>query len=164
MELVTPGIGLIFWTAFTFIVVLLILRAVAWKPILGALSEREKTIAESLSAAEKAKQEMAALNVENQRLLQEARTEREKILRDAKSVAEKLVTEAKEKAIEESNRIINSAQEAIRNEKQAALTEVRNQVAHLSLTIAEKLLKNELSNKNAQVELAKSFMNEIKTN
>jgi F-type H+-transporting ATPase subunit b len=164
MDLVTPGVGLIFWTTLTFIVVLLILRKFAWKPILGALDEREKVIADSLEAAEKAKEEMAALNAENQKLLQEARAEREKILREAKMVADRFVNEAKEKAIEESNRIIAAAQEAIRNEKQAAMTEVRNQVANLSLTIAEKLLKKELSNKNAQIELAKSFMNEIKAN
>ncbi|SFE96936.1 F0F1 ATP synthase subunit B [Thermoflexibacter ruber] len=164
MDLVTPGVGLIFWTALTFVVVLVILRRFAWKPILGALDEREKTIADSLAAAEKAKEEMAALNAQNQKLLQEAIAEREKILREAKAVADRFVNEAKEKAIEESNRIIASAQEAIRNEKQAAMTEVRNQVANLSLTIAEKLLKNELSNKNAQIELAKSFMNEIKAN
>ncbi|GAB4184812.1 MAG: F0F1 ATP synthase subunit B [Thermoflexibacter sp.] len=164
MDLVTPGVGLIFWTALTFVVVLIILRRFAWKPILGALDEREKTIADSLAAAGKAKEEMAALNAQNQKLLQEAIAEREKILREAKAVADRFVNEAKEKAIEESNRIIASAQEAIRNEKQAAMTEVRNQVANLSLTIAEKLLKSELSNKNAQIELAKSFMNEIKVN
>ncbi len=164
MDLVTPSIGLIFWTSLTFLTVFFILRSVAWKPILSALDEREKTIADSLATAEKAKQEMAALNVENARLLQEARAEREKMLKDAKTVADRLVGEAKDKAIEESNRIIAAAQEAIKNEKQAALTEVRNQVAHLSLTIAEKLLKNELSNKNAQVTLAQSFMNELKTN
>jgi F-type H+-transporting ATPase subunit b len=164
MDLVTPGVGLIFWTSLTFVVVLVILRRFAWKPILGALDEREKTIADSLAAAEKAKEEMATLNAQNQKLLQEAIAEREKILREAKVVADRFVNEAKEKAIEESNRIIASAQEAIRNEKQAAMTEVRNQVANLSLIIAEKLLKNELSNKNAQIELAKSFMNEIKAN
>lgn len=164
MDLVTPSIGLIFWTSLTFITVFLILRKVAWQPILGALDEREKTIADSLATAEKAKQEMALLNVENARLLQEARTEREKMLKDAKTVADRLVNEAKDKAVEESNRIIASAQEAIKNEKQAALTEVRNQVAHLSLTIAEKLLKNELGNKNAQLDLAQNFLKEIKSN
>jgi F-type H+-transporting ATPase subunit b len=164
MDLVTPSIGLIFWTSLTFLTVFFILRSVAWKPILGALDEREKAIVDSLATAEKAKQEIAALNVENARLLQEARVEREKMLKDAKIVADRLVGEAKEKAIEESNRIITSAQEAIKNEKQAALTEVRNQVAHLSLTIAEKLLKNQLTNRDAQVELAQSFMNEMKTN
>lgn len=164
MDLVTPGVGLIFWTTLTFVIVLIILRRFAWKPILGALDEREKTIADSLAAAERAKEEMAALNAQNQKLLQEAIAEREKILREAKAVADRVVNEAKEKAIEESNRIIASAQEAIRNEKQAAMTEVRNQVANLSLTIAEKLLRSELSNKNAQIALAKSFMNEIKAN
>ncbi|TAH20738.1 MAG: ATP synthase F0 subunit B [Cytophagales bacterium] len=164
MDLVTPSIGLIFWTSLTFITVFFILRKFAWQPILGALDEREKTIADSLATAEKAKQEMAVLNVENARLLQEARTEREKMLKDAKTVADRLVNEAKDKAIEESNRIIASAQEAIKNEKQAALTEVRNQVASLSLTIAEKLLKNELGNKNAQLDLAQNFLKEIKSN
>ena len=164
MDLVTPSIGLIFWTSLTFISVFLILRKFAWQPILGALDEREQTIADSLATAEKAKQEMASLNVENARLLQETRVEREKMLKDAKTVADRLVGEAKDRAIEESNRIITAAQEAIKNEKQAALTEVRNQVAHLSLTIAEKLLKNELSNKNAQIDLAQSFLKEIKSN
>ncbi len=164
MDLVTPSIGLIFWTSLTFITVFFILRKFAWKPILGALDEREKTIADSLATAERAKQEMATLNVENARLLQETRAEREKLLKDAKTVADRLVGEAKDKAIEESNRIIASAQEAIKNEKQAALTEVRNQVAHLSLTIAEKLLKNELSNKNSQIDLAQNFLKEIKSN
>lgn len=164
MDLVTPSIGLIFWTSLTFITVFFILRKFAWKPILGALDEREKTIADSLATAEKAKQEMAILNVENARLLQETRAEREKLLKDAKTIADRLVNEAKDKAIEESSRIIASAQEAIKNEKQAALTEVRNQVAHLSLTIAEKLLKNELSNKNSQIDLAQNFLKEIKSN
>jgi len=164
MDLVTPSIGLIFWTSLTFITVFFILRKFAWQPILGALDEREKTIADSLATAERAKQEMAVLNVENARLLQETRAEREKMLKDAKSVADRLVGEAKDKAIEESNRIISSAQEAIKNEKQAALTEVRNQVAHLSLTIAERLLKNELSNKDAQINLAQNFLKEIKSN
>lgn len=164
MDLVTPSIGLIFWTSLTFITVFFILRKFAWQPILGALDEREKTIADSLATAERAKQEMAVLNVENAKLLQETRAEREKMLKDAKSVADRLVGEAKDKAIEESNRIISSAQEAIKNEKQAALTEVRNQVAHLSLTIAERLLKNELSNKDAQINLAQNFLKEIKSN
>ena len=164
MELVTPGFGLIFWTSLTFLLVVVILRSVAWKPILSSLEEREKSIHDALSSAEKAKQEMASLQASNEKLLQEARLERDKILRDAKAVADKTIADAKTKAEAEANRIVSSAQEAIQNEKQAALTEVKNQVANLSLTIAEKILKQELSNRTAQEQLAKTFLNELKVN
>jgi F-type H+-transporting ATPase subunit b len=164
MQLVTPAIGLIFWTALTFLIVLFLLSRFAWKPILSALSEREKNIADALSAAEAAKQEMAKLKSQNEALLQEARQERDKILREAKTASDRLISEATEKATAESNKIIASAQEVIQNEKMAALAEVKNQVAALSLSITEKLLKKELSDKDAQLALIKNFMNETKVN
>jgi F-type H+-transporting ATPase subunit b len=164
MELVTPGLGLIFWTSFLFLVVLFLLSRFAWKPIVTALHEREQSIADALNAAQKAKDDMASLTAKNQELLKEAQTEREKIMKEAKAVADKMIAEAKERATVESNRIIAAAQEAIRNEKQSALAEVKTQVATLSLLIAEKLIRKNLQSDDSQIALVQTFLKETKLN
>lgn len=161
MDLVTPGLGLIFWQTVLFLIILFLLGKFAWKPILSALGEREKSIEDALESAKKAKQEMENLKAENESLLQEARLERDKILKDAQSAASNIVEEAKGKASEESTRMIENAKAAISNEKQAALTEVRNLAATLSIEIAEKLIKKELENKKAQEALVDSYIKEV---
>ena len=164
MELVTPGIGLLFWQTVTFLIVLFLLGKFAWKPIMNALHERETSIENALSAAEKAKLEMQALKADNEKLLAEARLERDRILKEASDAANNLVETAKQKANEEGARMIAQARESIENEKRAAITEVKNMAATLSLEIAEQILKRELSDKNAQQVLAQNYISEVTLN
>ncbi len=161
MELVTPGIGLIIWQAVTFLIVLFLLTKFAWKPIMKALHEREASIENALSAAEQAKLEMQGLKAENEKLLAQARLERDKILREASEAGNSLVETAREKANEEGARMITIAREAIENEKRAAIAEVKNQAASLSIEIAERILRRELSDPKAQQELAKDYVREV---
>lgn len=161
MELVNPGIGLIIWTAVTFVIVLLLLRKFAWKPILEGLRQREDFIDESIRAAENAKAEMAKLKAENEVLLDQARAEREKIIREANVAAKNLIEEAKGEAQKQAQRQLDDARIAINTEKQAALAEVKQQVANLSLEIAEKLLRRELSNETAQKALVQDYVDNL---
>ncbi|WP_266203432.1 F0F1 ATP synthase subunit B [Pontibacter kalidii] len=164
MELVTPGIGLIFWQTVVFLLVLFLLGKFAWKPIMSALHERETSIENALSAAEKAKLEMQALKADNEKLLAEARMERDKILREASEAANNIVEASKQKANEEGARMIEQAREAIENEKRAAITEVKNMAASLSLEIAEQILRRELSDKTSQQALAQDYIREVTLN
>ena len=162
--LVTPHLGLIFWSALTFIIVLFVLSKYAWKPILNAVKERELSIERALSQAEKARNEMAKLQAENEKLLEEARVERDKILREAQVVAANIVNDAKSKASEEGNRLLENAKSAITIEKNAALSEIKTQVATLSVQIAEKLLRRELQSEKAQQELVSDYISDLKLN
>ena len=164
MGLVTPGIGLIFWTTLSFLVVLFLLKKMAWKPILTALKEREESITKALAAADKAKFEMAELKAGNKKLVNEARSEREQMLKEARETKNKLITDAKEMATDEANKIIKSAHETIKTEKEAAIAELKNQVSQLSIDIAEKILKNELKDPSKHDELVKNSINEFKLN
>ena len=150
MELLTPGLGLIFWQLVGFLVLLFILGKFAWKPILGALHDREASIEDALKAADKARNEMAQLKADNEKLLAEARKERETMLKEATAVANQIREEGREQASQESARILADARAAIETQKQAALAEVKQQVADLSLHIAEKILRNQLDNPQAQ--------------
>jgi F-type H+-transporting ATPase subunit b len=161
MELVTPGLGLIFWQTITFLIVLFLLSKFAWKPIMKALHEREASIEQALSAAEKAKLEMQGLKAENEKLLAEARMERDKILKEASEAGNNIVESARLKANEEGARMIAVAREAIENEKRAAITEVKNQAATLSIEIAERILRRELSDPKAQQALAQDYVREV---
>lgn len=164
MDLVTPEIGLVFWTSLVFIIVLIILRRVAWKPILTAVSEREESIENALSSAEKAREEVANMKADNERILNEARAERDAILKEAREMKDSIVTEAKAKATEEGDKMITAAQEAIHNQKQAAITELKNQVAALSIEIAEKILRQQLADKDSQKEMVDKMLKEIGQN
>ena len=164
MELVTPGIGLIFWQLVTFLIVLFLLTKFAWKPIMNALREREVSIENALSAAEKAKLEVQGLKAENEKLLAEARLERDRILKDAAEASNHLIETAKQKANEEGSRMIAHAREAIENEKMAAITEVKNMAAGLSVEIAERILRRELSDPQAQQALAQDYISEVTLN
>lgn len=164
MELVKPAIGLIFWMLLTFGIVLFLLKKFAWKPILTIIKEREKSIADALESAEHAKREMKNLKAGNEKLLAEARLERDKILKEAGDIRDSLITEAKSKAKVEADKIISSARETINNEKNAALAELKNQVASLSIDIAEKILRSELSNEDKQKALVSTLLQDVKLN
>ena len=164
MELITPGFGLIFWQTVTFLAVLFILGKFAWKPILTALKEREDSIEDALSAAEKAKQEMADLKAENEKLLDQARLERDKILKDATAAANKLKDEARDEAGKISAKMLEDAKNAINNEKKSALIEIKNEVAVLSIQIAEKLLRKNLEDDKAQKSLVNEFIKDLNNN
>ena len=153
MELVTPEIGLIFWTTIVFLLLLIVLKKYAWKPILAAVDERNKSIEDALKAADKAKKEMLALNTDNERILIEAKKERDVLLKEGREIKDNIVAEAKDKAKIEADKILTTAKEQINNEKMKAITELKNQVAEISIDIAEKILKSELSDKNKQKEL-----------
>lgn len=164
MDLITPGLGLVFWTIITFLILLIILKKFAWKPILGAVSEREESIKNALLSAENARKEMQNLHADNQRILQEARLERDAMLKDAREMKEKMVADAKNEAQAQGLKMIEQAKAAIEGEKNAALAELKSHVATLSLEIAEKLLKDELSNKEAQVKLVEKMLGDAKLN
>ena len=153
MELVTPEIGLIFWTTTVFLLLLIVLKKYAWKPILAAVDERNKSIEDALKAADKAKKEMLALNTDNERILIEAKKERDALLKEGREIKDNIIAEAKDKAKIEADKILITAKEQINNEKMKAITELKNQVAEMSIDIAEKILKSELSDKNKQKEL-----------
>ncbi|HTX89033.1 MAG TPA: F0F1 ATP synthase subunit B [Bacteroidales bacterium] len=164
MELISPGIGLIFWMTLAFLAILYVLGKYAWKPILKALKEREVTIHHSLNEAEKARKEMEKLKFSNEKLLQEAKNERDTILNEARKIKDKIIEEAKVKANEEVNRILAVARENIQNEKMSAMTELKNQLAYLSLEVAEKILKRELSDEGKQEAYIKELLKDVKFN
>lgn len=164
MEFVTPGLGLIFWMTVTFLIVLFLLKKFAWKPILNMIHEREKSIEDALASAERAKREMAELQASNERILNEARAERDKMLKEAREAKEVMITEAKARAQKEADRLLASARENIQNEKNAAIAELKNQVATLSIEIAEKILKEHLSSDDKQKSLVKSLMQNVNLN
>ena len=162
MELVSPGIGLIIWTLITFLLVLFLLKNFAWGPIMDALTQRESFIEDSLKAAENAKAEMANLKAENERLIDEAKVERDKIIKEATAAARQIVEEANVEASKEAKKRIEEARVAINTEKQAALAEVKTQVAELSVQIAEKLMRQQLTNEAAQKALVQDYIRDLK--
>lgn len=164
MDLITPDLGLLFWTGIVFILLLFLLTKFAWKPILNMVNKREKDIEEALELAKKTRAEMAALQSQNENLLKEAKVERDAIVKDAREVATKMVEEAKEKAKAEGDKMIEGARMAIEAEKNAALAEVKAQVADLAVEIAEKVLKESLSDGAKQKELATSLAEELNFN
>ena len=164
MQLLTPSFGLLIWTLVAFLVVFFILKKYAWPAIVGGLKKREQTIAEALATAEKVKGEMAQLKNENEALLASAREERTKLLKEARETKDKIINEAKDQARTEANKIIVEAQAAINAQKMAALTDVKNQVGKLVIEVSEKVLRKELSNKNAQETYIKDLVQEVKMN
>lgn len=164
MELVTPSIGLVFWTTISFICLLILLRKFAWKPILGAIHEREQSIDEALNKAELAKQEMARLTAQNQDLMQQARAERDEILKEAKTLKDGILNEAKKQAQVEGSKLIEKAKIEIENQKKAALAEVKDQVSSLSLEIAERVLRTQLDDKTKQEALVANLLKDVELN
>jgi len=164
MQLLQPGLGLLFWTFLAFITVFLILKKFAWGPILSSLKEREEGIAASIATADKLKAEMAQMASENEALMQKAREERAIMIKEAKETADKMVAEAKDKAKAEYDRIVGDAQVAINQQKNAAITDVKNQVGALVIEVSEKILRRELSNKSEQENYIKELANSVKLN
>src|ERR1700744_1142378 len=162
MDLVTPNLGLVFWTTLCFAILLFILAKFAWKPILASINEREKSIESALSMAEAAKEEMARLTSENDALLKEARAERDLILREAKQMKDQIVNEAKDAAQAEGARIIERAKLEIDNQKAIAMADVKNQVANLSIEIAEKILRKQFEDQKKQDALVADLLKEVK--
>lgn len=164
MQLVTPGIGLLFWMLVSFSLVLFILSKYAWKPIMKGIHQREDTIEKALEAANDAKKEMLTLKAGNEQLLRDAKDERDALMRDARKLKEAILEEAREKANEEASRIIENARENIQFEKMAAINELKNQIATISIEIAEKLIGKELENIDQQKKLTEKLVNEVKIN
>lgn len=164
MNLVTPDIGLIFWSTLFFLILLILLGKFAWPSILTAIRARNESIRKALDAADKAKEEMAKLKADNERILEEARAERDALLREARQVKEKLIADAREKADEEAKKIIRSARESIHAEKTAAINEIKVQIAKLSVEIAERILREKLKDSKAQQKLVDKLISEADLN
>lgn len=158
------SLGLFFWQAILFIALILLLKKFAWKPILDSVNEREEGIKNALDSAEKAKLEMQNLQADNQKLLKEAREERESMLKEARDIKNKMIEDAKGEAQSQANKMIAQAQAAIEGEKKAAIADLKTQVANLSIEIAEKVVREELSNKDKQIKLVESMLGEAKLN
>ena len=164
MDLLTPEFGLFFWTLLAFLIVFFILKKFAWKPILNMLGEREQGIADSIATAERVKEEMSQLKSENEKLLMQAREERTAMLREAKETRDKIVGEAKDLAKAEANKIIIDAQHQIEQQKNAALTAVKNEIGSLAIEVAEKILRKQLNAADGQEMYMKMLAEEIKLN
>ncbi|WP_297089164.1 F0F1 ATP synthase subunit B [uncultured Draconibacterium sp.] len=164
MELINPSSGTIFWMIIAFGVVLFVLKKFAWKPILAALKEREDSIASALNSAEEAKKEVAGLKADNEKIIAEARREKEAILKEAKELKDKIIAEAKEIASAEGQKTIEQARQQIQAEKTAAVNDIKKQVAQLSVTIAEKVIRKELGNKAEQEKMVNGLVDDIKLN
>ncbi len=153
--------GLFVWQSLLFVGLLFLLAKFAWKPILSAVEERENTIKDALDSAEKAKADMEAVQADNKRILKEARAEREALIAEAKKTSTQMINEAKEAAQGEADKIAKAAQAAIAQEKNAALNEIKNQVASLSVEIAQKVLQGELADEKKQQSLVEKLVNDI---
>lgn len=156
--------GLFFWLILIFVGLILLLKKFAWKPILDAVNEREEGIRNALLSAENAKREMQNLTADNEKLLAEARAERDLMLKEAREMREKMIADSKTDAQAEGARMIEQAKTAIQAEKNAAMSELKAQVSTLSLEIAEKLLKTELSNKDSQKQLVEKMLGDVTLN
>ena len=156
------SLGLFFWQTLLFIALVFLLWRYAWKPILKAINDREEGIKNALAAAEDAKKEMQNVTADSEKLLQEARAEREIMLKEAREIKDKIVADAKELAQVEGDKLIKQAQATIESEKKAAVSDIKNQVAELSVGIAEKIIKEQLANKNKQLKMVDEMLNDIK--
>ena len=164
MQLLTPDLGLLVWTLLAFLIVFFLLKKFAWPQIIKGLNDREANIAESIATAEKVKLEMSQLKSDNESLLAQAREERAQMIKDAKEASNKMISEAKEKARTEYDRIIGEAQVAILQQKNAALTDVKNQVGNLVIEVSEKVLRRELANRGEQENFIKQLAEVVKLN
>ena len=162
MDLVSPNPGLILWTAITFLILLFILRKYAWKPILQAVTDRENSIESALLKADAAREEMGRLTNENEALLKQARAERDAIIAEGTKVKNQIISEAKESAQKEGARQVELARQEINTQKAIAIADVKNQVASLSLEIAEKILRKQFEDQKKQDELVKELLKEVK--
>jgi F-type H+-transporting ATPase subunit b len=158
------SLGLFVWQSLAFVILLFLLKKFAWKPILDAVDEREQGIKTALESAEKAKMEMKNLQADNEKLLKEARLERDAMLKEARDLKNKMIEDAKDEARSEATKLMQQAQLAIVTEKESAIAELKAQVALLSIEIAEKVLKSELSDDQKQEALVESLLKDAKIN
>ena len=158
------SLGLFFWQTLLFIALVFLLWKFAWKPILNAVNDREEGIKNALAAAEEAKKEMQNVTADSEKLLQEARAEREVMLKEAREIKDKIVADARDQAQIEGDKLIKQAQATIESEKKAAVADIKNQVADLSLQIAEKVIKEQLSDDKKQIKLVDDMLGDIKLN
>ena len=156
------SIGLFFWQTIIFVILIFLLKKFAWSPILKAVNDREQGIKDALDSAEAAKKEMQSLQADNEKIMKEARAERDSLLKEARDLKNSIVSQAKDEAKDEAQKIIESANEAILNEKNAAVSEIKKQVASLSIEIAEKLLKEKLSDDNKQMKIVEDLIKDVK--
>lgn len=164
MELITPGIGLIFWTSIIFLILMIVLGKFAWKPINKMISDRNQSIEDALNMAEKAREEMKELKAGNEKIMAEARIERDNILKEAKELKDQIVAEAKKEAGKEVEKLKKSASMEIAAQKSAAVEEIRNQVLDLSVLVAEKVIRREVKDKNANQVLVDDILKDVKFN
>jgi F-type H+-transporting ATPase subunit b len=162
MDLLIPEFGTIFWAFIGFSIVFFILAKFAWKPVLKGLKERDASIAQALQAAESAKRDVSQLHHENEKLLAEAKAERDKIIQEAREFKDTVMNNAHEQAKQEGHKMITEAREAIRNERAAAIQDIKRQVAELSVAISEKILVKELSDPQKQQDLIDKTLNDLK--
>jgi F-type H+-transporting ATPase subunit b len=158
------SLGLFVWQSLIFIGLVLLLKKFAWKPILDAVNEREEGIKNALLSAENAKKEMQNLKSDNEKLVAEARLERDAMMKEAREIKEKMINDAKAEAQAQGLKMIEQAKASIESEKNAAMAEIKNQVSSLSIEIAEKLIKDELTNKDAQTKLVEKMLGDVKLN
>ena len=164
MELLSPDPGLIIWTLLCFLIVFFILKKFAWPAIIGGLAAREQGIADAIASAEKVKTEMASLKSENEALLVQAREERAVMMKEAKETADKMVADARDKARGEYDRIVAEAQQAINQQKMAAIIDVKNQVGNLVIEVSEKILRKELGDKQQQEKYIRELADDVRLN
>lgn len=164
MDLITPEVGLIFWQTIVFLILMIVLAKFAWKPILGAVRTREDSINQALDSAEDARKEMQNLKADNEKALQEARAERDEILKEARELKQKMIAEAEGEAQQKADVIVSKAKESIEREKRAAMADIKNQVATLSVEIAEKVIGKELSTEEKQHQMIDKMLNEATLN
>lgn len=164
MDLITPAVGQLVWGSIVFLILLFLLKKFAWKPMLTAVNDREQSIKDSIELAEKTKAEMIALQTQNQDLLKEARIERDKMIKDAAETSKKMIEESREEGKAQQQKLVAEAQKIINTEKAAAISELKTQVASLSLEIAEKIIRGELSSDDKQRALAEQIANDISLN
>lgn len=164
MDLITPDLGLLFWTGIVFCCLLFLLAKFAWKPILNAVNAREQKISEALELAVKTQAEMKTLKAENDQILKEARMERDTILKEAKDAANQMIDDAKSKSKVEAQKIVESARLSINSEKAAAIAEIKTHVATLAIEIAEKVVRVELASDEKQKALAEKLAGDIQMN
>ena len=164
MELIKPDLGLLIWMLISFGIVLYVLLRFAWKPILKALKDRERSISKSLLAAQRAKDEMAKIEFGNEKITALAKIERDSMLKEAKDLKNKIIEEAKEEARNEASRIVKEAIDSVENEKNEAVNEIKNQIEQISVEIAENILKQQLGDKSNQKKLIDNLVKDIDLN
>ncbi len=164
MDLITPDFGLFFWMLVTFMLVFIILKKFAWKPIVQALKEREENIRDGLENAEDAKNQLANVKIESDKIISEAIVERDKLIKQGREIKEQIITEAREEAEVEAKKIVEAAKKQIEEEKTAAINQIKVQIASLSVEIAEKILRKKLQDDNQQKELLYNLLDDLKVN